>query len=274
MRYSLKEVLALLDFSEALIESLSKLESSCRKMVDETLIRSLTDQASWYQAQAELERQITKDSHGLRMLCCMMMGASYTLQAYQESGIPMEVFVDTMNAFPRFVREYKVMYHCEGFDRGFWTGRQLSLQLFRIEELEFELCIEDQQPVISIHIPSDASITKQQCISSIHQAKAFFQTYKSCDEAIPMICESWLLSPALKELLPHTSRIIQFQSLFDIQSWNQDAKDYLMWVYHCEDKSPMELSEDTSLQRSMKQYIIHGGAIGNAKGTLKILDKV
>lgn len=85
-----------------------------------------------------------------------------------------------------------------------------------------------------------------------------------------MICESWLLSPALKEILPHTSKIIQFQSLFDIQSWNQDAKDYLMWVYHCEDKNPMELSEDTSLQRSMKQYIIHGGTIGNAKGTLKI----
>lgn len=269
--YSLIDLLA---YTESLKETLLKLEAYCITHVDDKLIQRLASKDEWVVAERRLKDLLVDDQDGLQMLCCMMIAALETYEQYEIRGIPEKIFIDTMNCFPRFVREYEMMYGSEGFDRSFWTGRQLSLSLFRIQELEFELCEDEEGSTISIHIPSDAKLQKEQCITSILQAKQFFQTYHLCDCDVPMVCESWLLSPALKTLLPSDANIIQFQSLFDIQSWDQEAKDYLMWVYHCEDQHPMELSEDTSLQRSMKQHILHDDTIGNAKGTLKPLDKV
>ena len=81
-------------------------------------------------------------------------------------------------------------------------------------------------------------------------------------------CDSWLLSPALKELLPEESRILQFQNRFEVKSWNKEEDAYLEWVFKRKDLPLEKLPEETSLQRKMKAYVLQGGKIGEAYGEI------
>ena len=44
-----------------------------------------------------------------------------------------------MSCFTRFVNEYKESFNKYGFDRGFWTYRQLAMLLFKVGILEYEI---------------------------------------------------------------------------------------------------------------------------------------
>ena len=97
----------------------------------------------------------------------------------------------------------------------------------------------------------------------------FFERYYPNYRQAPYTCESWLLSPALKDLLPPNSRILNFQALFEVDKvhWESDA--VLEWVFQKRGNSLEELPEDTSLQRKMKAYLLDGGKVGEAFGYLK-----
>ena len=127
---------------------------------------------------------------------------------------------------------------------------------------------EKTQKVVSIHIPSDAVLTKKNFRISYEKAKEilkqFFPAYSSAD----MTCCSWLLSPALQKLLPEHSHILEFQKAFVIEQVDYEDKEFLQWVYKNPNLSLEELPEETSLQRNMKQYLLQGGKVGEALGRL------
>lgn len=161
------------------------------------------------------------------MLSYMLTAAFYSLEEYEEKGIPKEIFTDTMKCFSRFTQEHYKSYGYYGFDQGFWTGRQLSLQLFRLGELEFEKTIEENQKIIVVHIPSDAILTEENCKKSLRMADDFFREEDCSYEHVPYSCNSWLLSPALKNLLPEQSNILKFQNLFTyllLNLWRKIAR--------------------------------------------------
>ena len=125
---------------------------------------------------------------------------------------------------------------------------------------------------LRIHIPTGADLTPARLQESIQMADAFLQTFFPAYASANMYCNSWLLSPALKALLPDTSRIRQFQNAFIIEKTDPDAQDYLTWVYRCPtfpSPSLEALPEQTSLQKAMKQYLLRGGKIGTGYGRLK-----
>ncbi len=187
--------------------------------------------------------------------------------------IPEDIFVATMSAFSRFVKEYHFSYGTYGYDRAFWTTRQANATLFRLGELEYELLPEDKEH-IAIHIPSDAKMTTDRLNESVAMAKTFFTKYYPDHGREGFCLESWLLSPELKKLLPETSNILHFQAAFDITQVFPDAKDHLEWVFKIpgakvEKAVLADLPEDTSLQRSMKKHLLAGGKVGVACGILK-----
>ncbi len=186
---------------------------------------------------------------------------------------PEKIFIDTMGCFSRFVKEYHVSYGYYGFDRAFWTTRQAEAKLFRIGELEYEF--EDgDNTYIHLHIPSDANFNPNLLNASVSDAGKFIADY--FPEKADMIykLESWILSPALSELLGPESRIMRFQQAFDI-TWNDpEAMDCLEWVFNIAggqiaSASLEKLPENTSLQKKMKKVLLQGGHIGNAEGILK-----
>lgn len=225
-----------------------------------------------------LKSMLGDDPCGFRMLYWMLYAAgAYTFPEYCRLGIPDNVFDSTMACFTRFVEEHKVSYGDYGFDRDFWTYRQLSTRLFRLSNLEFELAYDAKDVpsvagvprVINLHIPSDAHLDPDHCDQSIARSRSFFARFFPDWPGVPYMCESWLLSPALEQLLPEHAHILDFQHRFDILETRPDAQDWREWVFQRDPAPIADLPERTSLQRAMKQFLLDGGKVGIGIGRLR-----
>jgi hypothetical protein len=217
----------------------------------------------------ELGKLLGEDEDGYQMLACMLLAGEATREKYREKGISDMVFYDTFRCFPRFVREHRASFGRFGFDRAWWTYRQVGMKLFRIGTLEYEMAALDGQPAVSVHIPSGCPLDAVSRKESYQAAGEFFRTYYPDFAQVPYICDSWLLAPALKEVLPEDSHILAFQREYEIRSVDPDDQGFLLWVFQTEKLPVAELPEDTSLQRNLKQRLLSGGRIGRAVGVLK-----
>ena len=278
-KISLEELYKLLDFPAEVVERLEQVELG---EDEETLrdIHLLADPEKWQGARTRLKEKYAPDEDGMKILACMMRAMQDSYVLYIEEKIPEQIFADTMKCFTRFLKEHEVSFGCCGFDRDFWTGRQLSLLLFRIGELEFEIVSEEGEKaemsqsekrspyLLHVHIPSDADLSPECCDESFRMADQFFAEHFPETAGSKFACDSWLLSPALKELLPKGSRILQFQNRFEVKSWNKEEDAYLEWVFKRKDLPLEKLPEETSLQRKMKAYVLQGGKIGEAYGEI------
>ena len=267
---SLKEICSRIELQKEVEKAVLAMEEKQEFSQEDKEIRSLTEAENWEKARESLRKSIGEDSQGMKILCCMLKAAAISLEKYREQEIEDRVFNDTMKCFTRFVEEHKVSYGVYGFDRDFWTGRQLSLQLFRLGELEYEKKRDKEgEKYISIHIPSDAVLDSEKIRESLSRAKVFFEKQDPSWENGPYKCCSWLLSPALKNLLGKDSRILKFQGMFQIKEVYRDSDEFMEWVFKRKDIPLEELSEDTSLQRNMKAHLLSGGWVGEGMGSLK-----
>ncbi len=233
--------------------------------VSETILRNLTDIHSAPLAYNQIKEICKNDVCGLKMLACMLKAARYAHEKYIHIGISDEIFIDTMSCFTRFTQEFHASYGKYGFDRGWWAYRQLSCVLFRLGELEYEY--RDDEKTVHLHIPTGAHIDIENCKISFDKFKSFTEKYFP-DKNYPIICNSWLLSPALDELLPNDSNILAFKHCFDIIEWNKTQNDFLKWIFGSQDINYNDLPEKTSLQINVKKHLISGGFIGCARGVL------
>ncbi len=229
----------------------------------------LKRKSTWTKGLDKLKKALSEDPDGLKLLTCMLVTGLSTYEDYLKKGIGEEIYYATFGCFSRFVNEYKVSYGHDGFDRGFWAPRQLSMMLFRIGELEYEFFEWNGQKVINMHIPSDVVLTMENCRISFIKAKEFLSAYYPDYKYTAFVCDSWLLSPNLKEVLQADSRILQFQNSFTVMEFNPEAGDYLEWVFKNRDIAVEDAPEDTSLQRRLKAFVLNGGKVGCAFGVLE-----
>lgn len=217
--------------------------------------------------------------HDYLWLTISLCAAMHTRERYKAMGIDDKIFYDTMACFSRFVREHRESYRTYGFDRQFWTYRQINQTIYRLGELEFEILdfqgdevqlngktvVKKGDTVLSVHIPSDAQLDMESCHSSYRQANEFMKKHYPKIKYNVFYCNTWMLSPNLKDVLPENSKILQFQSDYTLCRLEEDNDAYCLWVYK---KSSLELDdypENTSLQRNLKKYIRNGGRVGEAE---------
>lgn len=247
-------------------EKVLQLEKEIEYKELKSSIDKLNHRLYWQEALEELRTALGEDKEGFKILTVMLITGLDTYKRYQEKGIGENIFYDTFGCFSRFVKEHKVSYGSYGFDRWWWTPRQLSMEEFRLGELEFELEKWKEEDVISVHIPNDAKLTRDNCTASYKQAEEFLAKYYTEFNYEYYICDSWMLSPGLKEVLPTESRILRFQADFKIETWDQDNLSCFEWVFKNPNLTLEELPEDTSLQRNIKKHLKEGGKIGTAFG--------
>ena len=221
----------------------------------EDLLPLLNDPLCAEQSAEELHERLAPDADGFRILSAMLRAA---VTAPLPAGLPEECYLATMRAFGRFVEEHRISYGRYGFDRMFWTWHQTSGLIVRIGSLEYERTDEG----ISIHIPSDADLSPEAVLRSLRDAKKFLG-------GGVYFCRSWMLSPKLKKLLPETSNVRRFRSLFRKFEYFPDDTGYRLWVFRDPRLEPKDFPEDTSLQRNMKIFVLHGGKVGASHGFLR-----
>lgn len=221
-------------------------------------------------AYLELEEYFDDDADHMKMLLCQLECAGRVYSRYQEKDISHRIYIDTMKCFTRFLAECRERTGTWNFDRGWWTYRQISMNLFRLGELEYELKQYDGKNAVSIHIPSDADFRADKVESSLEMARNFFEEqYPDYKDAVYM-CNSWLLAPELEGMVGEDSNIRNFQKRFQILNRGTDSKEYIEWLFQApQDTDYQALREDTSLQRKVKQSLMNGGTLSTAFGILK-----
>ena len=260
----------LLEIPEYAAEKLRQCRSMFRLEDVEPYLAGMMIPNTAAKAYRDLKTVLRDDVGGFKMLLCQLECAGRCHALYHAKGIPERIFVDTMKCFRRFLRECENRTGEIHFDRGWWTYRQISMCLFRIGELEYELCQTETEKTVSVHIPSDAVFRAENVDESLRQAERFIERYYPDYRQAKRVCSSWLLSPALGKLLPTQSNILDFQRRFEIIEVYAEDREFMEWIFDApKDAELSGLPESTSLQRAAKRLLQEGGSIGAAYGIMK-----
>ncbi len=267
-KMTLDRLCKMINLPSEVTEEVITYQESHESALDEELQKRLVKRDSWETAIEQLKQRIGEDPNGFFILSELLSYACKTYEQYQKLGIEDSVFIRTMEFCPRFINQYKEVYGRYAFVWAWWFPRQLAVLEFRIGELEYEF-IDGDERFISIHIPGDARLDAKNVQKSFEEYRSFLEKYYPDWLDVDWYCESWMMSPALEKLLDDNSNVLQFNRLFEIESVDYDSLGALDWVYPGEKPVFEELSEKTSLQRKMKQFLLDGGKVGWAKAKLK-----
>lgn len=222
-------------------------------------------------------------------LAILLAAAARRRQLDREMGIPEPVTMDTLAALSRFVRDFYTQEGRWGFKGQGWIWRQLSGGIYRIGVLEFERfrypgpalgegdnALTPGEKLLSVHIPGDAVLTEAAIADAYARAEGFFARFAPDWDYQKFYCDSWMLSPRLNKLLRPASRILRFQRDYEILEFNGEDCHYIRWIFGAQ-TDPALFKEETSLQRSVKAYVLAGGRVGAgvgvfAKGRYGLID--
>ena len=267
---TLKELCEKIELQDELAEKVLVLSKEFDTLPYKKYINDLTVMELSENTYKALKNQLGEDTFGIRILTCYLKAALITYEKYKTLDIDETIYLDTMKCYTRFSGECLERYGWLGCANASWSYRHLNTSLIRLGTLEYERIISNGKMLVSVHIPSDADLSSEALDESFAMARRFLnEKFPSCVDA-PIYCESWLLYGGLKDILPENSRILGFQSKFDIQRQNEISKNPLIFIFHRADCSDYALlPENTSLQKKVKALLLNGGGIGSAYGVLK-----
>ena len=217
---------------------------------------------TWEDGVRQLQEYAGEDERGIKILTLYLHDLIKTYEMYRETGIQERIFWDTMGFIPRFVSAFKRAHGYDAFTWADWFPRQIAMCEFRIGEYEYELAEENGAKKIYLHIPEGADLGKGKIDSVYSFVKQFYPAYDGAE----IYCDSWLLAPALADLLPESSNIIRFQRQFKVLEVEEESPAFMDWIYESREIPYDQLPEQTTLQRQVKKHVLSGGKIGWAKG--------
>lgn len=205
---------------------------------------------------------------------------------YKEKGIEDAIFDKTFYDITIWCEECYRKHQVYGLEELWWLAQSVKMNLFRLGRLQFEpivlekdihtnpklqessnISISAGTKVLNVHIPAGEPLDYEACLDSFRQAEAFFgknQIY---------MCDSWLLSPHLKEVLSEESNILKFQNLFTVTSVYYAYPQAEQRIFQNVIENKQEYPEDTSLRRRAKAYILLGKDLGIGIGIIENIYK-
>lgn len=119
--------------------------------------------------------------------------------------------------------------------------------------------------ILDIHIPKDGDFTTTTLQASYAMAQDFFNTYFPEYDLKGMFCGTWLFTPQLQNILPRSSKIVQFQRHFYLYphagskrfAWNFVFNDLL---------TPETAIAKTHLQEQILDYVVQDKELFDLKG--------
>jgi len=259
----------MLELPAEVAEQLNSYEKGRTFRMTEEFKKRLLSRASWDDAVKELQSLLEDETYGFKMLFEMLdLVCKYSYPKYRKMGIPDEVFVATMKFIPRFLEWHKEYYGEYKFTQGFWFPRQMAVIEFRVGALEYEF-VDGDTKEIAVHIPSDAKFDRETVLNSLKEFAEFCDTYFPEWKGLPLTCDTWMLAPAMEELLNADSNVLAFKHMFELDEIDEEATWFMGFVFPGHEGKPETLPEKTSLQKKIKEMLLAGKKVGVAKGHLK-----
>lgn len=139
----------------------------------------------------------------------------------------------------------------------------------RFSKEQWELVLSPGDDIINVHIPRKTDLSPEKIRKAYQEAIAI--TKKCYPEHCPkaFICSSWLMDPALTEILGENSRIASFAAPY-LRFPNKSAgKEVFSFVFRPKDAEDLSaLPENTTLERGLKKKYLKGEYIYAYTGML------
>lgn len=194
---------------------------------------------------------------------------------FKEQGLSDRVYLDTFHDITIWCDTCYRDYGEYGIEEYDWIYNHISMRLFRIGRLQYEktLLWEDVvvdgvtyhkgMRILNVHIPEGSPLREEECRESLENAKKIFPDYQA------LFCNSWLLFPDLKEILPEASNILKFQQLFRLYQVKLEGQEARERIFGRKLEKVEDYPEDTTLQRAAKEYLLQGKRLGNGIAMVK-----
>ena len=219
-----------------------------------------------------------------KALAVLLAAMLRTRELYIGKGIDLSVYYATMAYINRMLTENHIVSGRYNLDRGaFWISKHLLLSVFRLGTLDFEMLtiskevsdlskgrLYEGERVISVHIPSDAVLTRESLDRTYKMCYEFFRKFFPGFTYDKIYCHSWLMSPDLKYILQDGSRILEFQSDYELVYTSDDSSSCLFWLFYKDgaDIDYNSLPENTSLRKAAKKRLLDGGKVRSGIGII------
>ena len=199
---------------------------------------------------------------------------------YKEKGLSEKIYYDSMCDLKYKLLECHGLHGVWGSMSASWFPRFFDVTRFALGRLQFELMeswfeyddedvhIKKGDHIINVHIPSSGKLTQEDCFDSYKQAYDFYKEYHR-NGVLYMYCHSWLLEPALEEILDENSNIIKFKRNYRV--FHTDKREVFPDAWRVFNKTNVpieEYPENNSLQKNIKEYLLKGNTIGYGLGVM------
>jgi hypothetical protein len=198
---------------------------------------------------------------GVRSLLALVVTAEDVVHFHSRRGIPADVSWRSLADLGQQVRVHRRTYgdfglHTYGWMRIAWSGA-----LYWLGRLQFNLQLEDDEWVLSTHIPDTGPLTPDLVDASLGEARTFFaQHFPDCPST-DFHCRSWLLDPELAAVLPADSNLVRFQRRWRLYGEpKRGDDDVLFFVFSRRGAVELDaLPQATTLERAVVQRLRSGG---------------
>lgn len=150
-----------------------------------------------------------------------------------------------------------------------WAIYFIRGKLIEIGRLQYEYFIDERNMVIiKIHIPKGSKLDINDVKKSIYDSKYILEKIYDIKN-FKYLCNSWLLSNQIYEIVDKSSNIAKFHDLFSVTDGIECTADILNFVYNINEcNNYMMLQEDTSLQKNIKKQLLDNKKFYLGIGTL------
>lgn len=180
----------------------------------------------------------------------------------ERRGVPKEILTKSFSGICGCIRKNKEFKGCMGSSAFFfWLPYHAKGKLFTINDFQYETAEHNGKNAVGVHIPSGTKLDVVSNLRSFKEALDFFDRFYPELNMSGMVCESWLLSPQVEEVMGKKTNISRFGDMFDrFDIGDTKGMAVFRFVYGFSEPYPSvdELPENTTLQRKMKEYMKAG----------------
>mgnify|MGYP003371994230 FL=1 len=199
---------------------------------------------------------------------------------YQQRGLSQKVCRESLFDLKWKAMECRKVYGVWGNFTQDWFAGFLRMERFTLGRLQFEIMKEAPsgcpkewkalgRPFVNVHIPEAGPLKHEACEQAYRQAEEFWEEKLHLSNPI-FFCDSWLLFPGHRKMLPPESNIRRFQDDYALYETYEDKEGHDLWRIFGKlyDGNPETLPENTSLQKAYKKWLLEGRVPGAGRGIL------
>ncbi len=131
-------------------------------------------------------------------------------------------------------------------------------RLVRLPKAEWNLALTNGDAVLDMHVPGEGILSIPMLRDAMAEAVPFFERFYPDHHFAAYICDSWLFSPQLADLLGTASNIVRWQREGYMVPGDSDQRDFLAFTFGSNTIDLPTAPRDTRLRRAVIDHLAAG----------------